>query len=426
LLCGGGTGGHVYPALAVAAALSDSSSAEGAPQHPVPGIEHVRLIYIGSIGGMEQGIIKSESALPFRALPAAAVRGRGLADLARSGVVLGRGIVAALALLRELRPAAILGTGGYVCVPLFIAAWMARVPTLIYLPDVVPGLAIRLLARIATHVACNVEDSATYLRIAKYELRLENTSAQTNSGNSKLVVVGYPVRAALFNQDKAPCRSAFGLDGALPVLLVYGGSRGARSINQAVATLLPDLLEQSQIIHVCGREGDEQFLRDAANRLPPELRKRYRLYPYLESGDEAIAKASDDDQGISSSVHAVAKSMVRAFGAADLALCRSGASTLAELPAAALPAILVPYPYVHQDENADYLVRHGAAVKVADSAMLGGGRPQDGPLFQNICRLLDNRCKRQHMAEQSHALARPDAARLLANVLLGLTARSVS
>ncbi|MCG8347852.1 MAG: glycosyltransferase [Chloroflexales bacterium] len=375
---------------------------------------------------MEQGIVKSESALPFRALPAAAVRGRDLLGLARGGVVLGRGIIAARALLRELRPAAILGTGGYVCVPLFIAAWMARIPTLIYLPDVVPGLAIHFLARIATCVACNVADSATYLRIAKYELRLENTNAQTNRVNSKLVVVGYPVRAALFNQNKATCRIAFGLDDDLPVLLVYGGSRGARSINQAVAMLLPDLLERSQIIHVCGCEGDEQFLHDAANRLPSELRTRYRLYPYLESGDLATAKAPDDDQGISSSIHAVAKSMVRAFGAADLALCRSGASTLAELPAAALPAVLVPYPYVHQDENADYLVRRGAAIKVADPDMLGSGRPQDGPLFQSICSLLDNRCKRQRMAEKSHALARPDAARLLANVLLGLTARSVS
>jgi UDP-N-acetylglucosamine--N-acetylmuramyl-(pentapeptide) pyrophosphoryl-undecaprenol N-acetylglucosamine transferase len=116
--------------------------------------------------------------------------------------------------------------------------------------------------------------------------------------------------------------------------------------------------------------------------------------------------------------------MVRALGAADLAICRSGASTLAELPAAGLPAVLVPYPYVHQDENADYLVRRGAAVKVADDAMLGAGQATDGALFQQVMRLLDDKHERQDMAGQARALARPDAARHLAEALLGLAARS--
>lgn len=116
--------------------------------------------------------------------------------------------------------------------------------------------------------------------------------------------------------------------------------------------------------------------------------------------------------------------MTRAFGAADLAICRSGASTLAELPAAALPAVLVPYPYVHQDENADYLVRRGAAVKVSDATMLGDGRPQDGDLAREVIRLLENTSERARMAEQSRALARPDAARHLAEILSRLATRS--
>jgi len=116
--------------------------------------------------------------------------------------------------------------------------------------------------------------------------------------------------------------------------------------------------------------------------------------------------------------------MTRAFGAADLAICRSGASTLAELPAAGLPAVLVPYPYVHQDENADYLVRRGAAVKVGDSAMLGDGPPRGGALAREVIRLLENKHERQRMAEQSRALARPDAARHLAEAISRLATRS--
>lgn len=115
--------------------------------------------------------------------------------------------------------------------------------------------------------------------------------------------------------------------------------------------------------------------------------------------------------------------MTRAFGAADLAVCRSGASTLAELPAAGLPAVLVPYPYVHQEENADYLVRRGAAVKVADAEMLGVGRTEDGLLYRTIRRLLEENPERTLMHERSRALARPDAARRLADLLLDLAAR---
>ena len=115
--------------------------------------------------------------------------------------------------------------------------------------------------------------------------------------------------------------------------------------------------------------------------------------------------------------------MVQAFGAADLVVCRSGASTIGELPAAGLPAVLVPYPYVHQEENADYLVRRGAAVKVRDQEMLGDRRPEEGPLFAQIRRLLVGEEERTHMSERSRALARPDAARCLATMLLDLATR---
>lgn len=386
LLCGGGTGGHVYPALAVAGAIA---AAEPAPPP----------VYVGSVGGMEERIVRGESTLPFRGIPAGALRGRGPLGLLRGLGATAAGVAAARRLIAELRPGAILGTGGYVCVPLFLAAKAAGVPTMIYLPDVVPGLAVRLLARIADMVAVNVEDALPRLGLAP--------------GHPRALVAGYPVRAELFTQGRANCRRAFGLEERLPAALVYGGSRGARSLNRAVAALLPHLLEECQLIHVCGREGDEAWLREAAAGLPDRLQRRYKLFPYLSSADK---EAGEQSRG--------GPTMLRAFGAADLAICRSGASTLAELPAAGLPAVLVPYPYVHQDENADYLVHRGAAVKVADAALLGTGLPQEGALFQQAIRLIRNEHERQHMAERSRALARPDAARHLAHALVGLAARS--
>jgi UDP-N-acetylglucosamine--N-acetylmuramyl-(pentapeptide) pyrophosphoryl-undecaprenol N-acetylglucosamine transferase len=382
----------------VAAALAEGSA------------DHERLVYIGSVGGMEQAIVARESGLPFRALPAAALRGRGPLQLAGGALTMAAGSLAARALIRELRPAAILGTGGYVCVPLFLAARAMGVPTMIYLPDVVPGLAVKLLSRLASLTAVNVEDALPHLfgGSAAADRRAGAAPGQLLAGGRwPVLIAGYPVRAELFGQDAAACRRAFGLADEPPVVLVYGGSRGARSLNQAVAALLADLLAHCQIIHVCGREGDEPGLREAAGRLGPELRERYKLYPYLESAGGTGAP-----------------SMTRALGAADLAICRSGASTLAELPAAGLPAVLVPYPYVHQDENADYLARRGAAVKVADATMLGARRPQDGALYPEVIRLLHDKHERRRMAEQSRALARPDAAQHLAGALRSLATRS--
>ncbi len=366
---------------------------------------------------MEAGLVAKESSLPFRPISAAAIRGRNPLTLTRNALTLARGTQEAHRLIAELRPAAILGTGGYVCVPLFVAARMAGVPSIIYLPDVVPGLAIRFLSRLATVVACNVEDSLPYLGVT--------SNKQDVARRSSVVITGYPVRQELFDQEKAACRVAFGLDDTLPVVVVYGGSRGARSINQALAALLPSLLAQAQVIHVCGREGDETFLREAAGRLSAELQTRYKLFPYLHSGG---ARGEGSGNGAAQDTSYLAPvpppSMAQAFGAADLAVCRSGASTLAELPAAGLPAVLIPYPFVHQDENADYLVRRGAAVKVRDADMLGSGQPEDGPLFQNIQRLLSNHKERTRMSERCRALAKPGAARRLAALLLALATKT--
>ena len=366
ILSGGGTGGHVYPALAVAAELKTDAQT---------------VAYVGSIGGMEEAIVQRESNLSFYALPAAALRGRSPWELLRGLRTMLSGVRAALRLLRELQPRAILGTGGYVCVPLFVAARLRGIPTMIYLPDVVPGLAVQVLSRLATRTAVNVADA-----LPRLGLRV----------GPRALITGYPVRQELFTTTRADARRAFN-SSQRPLILVYGGSRGARSINQAVAQLLPTLLAEADILHVCGREGDVDFLHAAAAGLPAELQARYTLVEYLEQQGQ--------------------RTMTAALAAADLAICRSGASTLAELPAVGLPAVLVPYPYVHQDENADYLVRHGAAVKVSDGEMLGTGAAEHGALARAVLGLLRDERARATMAAHSRALAQPAAARLLAQAL---------
>lgn len=340
---------------------------------------------------MEGDLVRRESTIPFWAIDAAAVRGRGPVALAQNLWRLVRGIVQAIQLIQRERPAAIFGTGGYVCVPLFVAAWLMRVPSAIYLPDVVPGLAVRLLSRIATVTLASIPDAAAHVGLPVV------ASDQWRPDRRAMLITGYPVRAEVVTADRAAARALLQLPADLPLVLVYGGSRGARSINMAVAAQLPHILAHAAVLHVCGREGDEAMLRAQAATLPTDVQSRYHLYPYLAM-DGALT-------------------MPAAFAAADVTICRSGASVLGELPAAALPAILVPYPYVHQDENADYLVRHGAACKVADAA-------QADLLWPTLAPLLQDRALRHQYQQAVRQLAKPQAAADMAHILHQLAGKA--
>ncbi len=335
-----------------------------------------RLLYVGSIDGMEGDLVRRESNLPFVGLHAAAMRGRNPLAMAKNGLVLLKGVREARNVIKQHQPSAILGTGGYVCVPLFVAAALEKIPTLLYLPDIVPGWAGRVLARLATRIAVTFDDSKRYLP------------------EHKVVVTGYPVRGEIFNQDKTGAKQIFGVANNLPTVLIYGGSRGARSINRAIAALLPHLVQLANILHVCGRNGDETWLNEARDQLNPELAQRYQIFPYLHAND--------------------ARSMATAFGAADVAVCRAGASVMAELPAAGIASILIPLTAVKQEYNAAALADRGAAIAVADDAMLGAGDPTDGALWRSINQLLTDSTMRQTMAQRSAALAQPNAGARLA------------
>ena len=326
---------------------------------------------------MENDLLRRVGAgIPTATIRAAALRGRAPWTMLRNATLLAQGAAQARHLLDEFGPEAVLVTGGYVSVPVGIAAWQKRIPLVVFLPDVVPGLAVRFLARLAAHVATTTPDSARYLP------------------QGKAVVTGYPVRPALLSLDRQQARAALGLGPEERVLLVYGGSRGARSINRAIGAGLASFLEMAMVIHICGQEGDDVELQQQAAQLPEKLRARYRLYPYLH--DE----------------------MPAALVAADITICRSGASTLGELPVAHLPAILVPYPYVHQEENADYLVRSGTAVKVLDSQLRAeGGRPDPTALLTALRPLLEDAVQRSRMVEATRRIARPDAAGAIVEVL---------
>jgi len=349
----------VYPALSIYQALADR-------------LEDV--LWVGGEGGMEANLVARQS-IPFRAIPAAGVHGVGLRNLPGNVAKLIRGVSTSSRILKEFQPDVLLFTGGYVAVPMAFAG--RRVPTLLYVPDIEPGLALKSLAAFADTIALTTENSKTFFPTSR-----------------KLAVTGYPIRSDLKKLEKKAALKQFGLDPKLPILLIVGGSKGARLINQAITHHLTELLQKMQVIHLTG-ELDWSEIENNSKTIPADLRKRYRPFPYLH------------------------EEMAVAFSAADVVVSRAGASTLGELPFYGLPAILVPYPFAwrYQKVNANYLVEKGAAVMIENSAL-------DEQLMPTLSAILENEHHMAAMKAAMSSLAHPDAAAQIALLVLQLAERT--
>lgn len=352
----------MYPGLAVAQALGARGVSD--------------LLYVGGEGGVEEGLV-ARAGLPFAGVPAGGLHGLALRQAARNLTKLIQGSRAAYRLGSRPRPAAVFVTGGYASVPVALAARALRAPILVYLPDIEPGLAVRFIARLAARVAVTVEDSRSYFPARKVAL------------------TGYPLRAEFHGLDRARARESLGLLPGELVLLVMGGSRGARSINRALDGVLEHVLKLTQVVHVSG-ELDWPWVSERRDGLPEPLRARYHAVPYLH------------------------EEMGAALAAAQLAVCRAGASTLGELPFFGLPAVLVPYPHAwrYQRVNADWLAGRGAAVRLDDERL-------NEELLPALRRLIDDPAALAEMSARMRALARPDAAARLADELLILARDSL-
>jgi UDP-N-acetylglucosamine--N-acetylmuramyl-(pentapeptide) pyrophosphoryl-undecaprenol N-acetylglucosamine transferase len=352
LVAAGASGGGVYPALAVLQELGD---------------DDLDLLWVGGEGGMEEDLV-SRAGYQLRTLPAAGLHGIGIAQLPRNLWQLVRGYFAARRMLAEFRPDALFFTGGFVAAPIALAG--SRVPTLAFVPDIQPGFTLRFISRFADVVAVVAEEAKRFF--SKPDL---------------VSVTGYPLRSEITRWKRDAAIRHFGLDRSLKTLLVFGGSKGALSINHAIFGLLSDLLKEIQIIHVTG-VNNWQGSKDVIKRLTSDRASRYHAFPYLH-----------DDMGA-------------AFAAADLAVCRAGASTLGELPHFGLPAIVVPIPFREhlQHVNAQYLEAHNAALVIPDGAMQTW-------LDRMILDLLRDQNRLSAMSRSMSALAKPDAATQIAKLI---------
>lgn len=345
LIMAGGTGGHVFPALAVARALR----ADG-----------IAVAWLGSRGGMEERVVQRDG-IAFHGIRIRGLRGKGVTAWLLAPLRLAGAVAEALAVMIRLRPRVVLGMGGFAAGPGGLAAWLLRRPLVIHEQNAVAGWTNRLLARLARRV------------LGAYPNVLGPVEA-----------VGNPVRPEIAALPAPEVRLA-GHKGPLRVL-VLGGSQGARALNATVPEALAQLPAgiAVEVIHQTGVS---------------EQAQTQQVYARL---------------GVQAEVLAFIEDMATAYGWADLAVCRAGALTLAEVTAAGVGTVLVPYPHAvddHQTRNAEYLVAAGAAVLQPQDSLTVAG------LAELLALLLGNRDRLRDMALRARGLARPDATAEVVRVL---------
>src|SRR5581483_8368697 len=317
ILAGGGTGGHVIPALAIAHELQNRYQAE--------------VQFIGTARGLENRLVPA-AGFPLKLVKVGALNRVSLAIRLKTALDLPRAVFSAARMLNEFQPDVVIGVGGYASGPAMLAAILKHLPTLAFEPNLVPGFANRVVARFVSAAAVHFEQTAEHFRNA--------------------VVTGVPVRPAFFEIPNKPYVPD------APVLLVFGGSQGAHAINQAVIRSLPELVKRFPGLHVIHQTGE-------------------RDYNEVHAAYSGIA--------ISAEVHKFIDNMPAFFARADLVLCRSGASTVAEIAAAGKPAVFVPFPRAaddHQRRNAEAMEQARAAVVLEETKL------DEVRLVDTLCALL--------------------------------------
>ena len=337
ILAGGGTGGHVIPALAIAQQLRRQFGAE--------------VLFIGTARGIENRLVPP-AGFPLQLVEVGALKNVSFSRRIKTLFDLPRAILAASRMIRAFAPDVVIGVGGYASGPAMLAANIRGIPTLAFEPNVVPGFANRVVARLVTAAAVHFEETCRYFKNCH--------------------VTGVPVRQAFFEiKPKAGT--------GIPTLLVFGGSQGAHAITQAVVDSLPGLVARIPHLVIVHQTGERDFA---------EVEAAYEC-----AGVHAeVSKFIDDMPGM--------------FSRADLLVCRSGASTVAEITAAGKPAIFVPFPRAaddHQNVNARALEKLGAAVVVEESKL------EAAYLVDTIAALLGDPQRLERMSDAARSLAHPKA-----------------
>ncbi len=352
IFAGGGTAGHINPAIAIAKYIKKKES-------------KADILFVGTEHGLEKSLVPREG-FNIRFINVRGFRRKISFDTILTVTDLFRGLGQAAKIIKEYKPDIVIGTGGYVCGPVVFVAHLMGIRTIVHEQNVFPGVTVKILARFANIVAVSFEDSKRYIK-----------------ANRRIILTGNPIKQGILETGRDESRKSLGVD-ERPFVLVFGGSLGAEKINESMIELLKEVVEDNkiQLMFSTGeREYDRVKKRIKDEGINIEKNKNIKVVPYIYNMDEAIS-------------------------AADLVVCRAGAITLAELTAKGIPSILIPSPNVtnnHQEYNARVLEKTGAAEVLTEDKL-------DGiTLRASILRLLGDKKLLREMASRSYAMGIRDA-----------------
>lgn len=361
LVSGGGTGGHIYPALTIIEAIKElEPSAE--------------FLYVGTTKGLEKDIVPREN-IPFVTMELLGFERKISIENIKRGFMAFKGLLKAKSIIKDFRPNVAIGTGGYVCGPVLFTASLMGVPSLIQEQNAVAGVTNKILSKVATKIA------------------LGSLAAKKSFPTEKSIYTGNPIRKSITQGEKQSALNKFGFTPKLPALLVTGGSRGAKSINAAMTDVIKSEAEKKrmQILLVTGKYSYNEIYETIKQSVPNiENLSHIRIVPYLYNMPEALAMA-------------------------DLVVMRAGAIALAEIAAVAKPAVLIPYPYAtgnHQEANARDFVDKKAARMILN-------RDLSAEILQkNIEEIIFNEELKNNMSANMKLLGKPQAATDIAKIAL--------
>jgi len=355
-MVGGGTGGHVYPAIAIAEAIQDK-------------ILDSQILFIGSEGGIEEKIV-AEARFSLATIKARGMLRKISYKAISSPFLAVVGFFDSLRVLKIFNPDIIVATGGFVSLPVVIAAFYLKVPVILHEGNAIPGLSTRICKWFASCITIAFESQRKYFRWRK------------------VYCIGGPVRREITKAIKGIAIQNMGLRQNQKIVLVLGGSQGARSLNKIMIDVLPDLAKLNiQIIHVCG-ERDYSWVKEGVKA----EQTFYHLFPYMHNIWDGLA-------------------------ACDLVVSRAGATVISEIIARQLPSILIPFPFSaekHQDLNANILKEAGASVVIKDDDL------NKALLLREIDRILNDRELYAGMRAAAATLGKPDAAYEFVNIIANL------
>ncbi len=362
IICGGGTGGHIYPGLSIADSLHKRN-------------EKVQILYIGTASGLESSLVPKQG-YEFKAIRVKGFRRRLSTDTVKSSVELIKGLSDANRIISKYKPDIVVGTGGYVAGPVLLVAHLRGVPTLIHEQNVLPGATNRILGRFVDVIAVSFEEAIKYFGKKK-----------------RVFVTGNPIRREILGGSREEGIKEFGFTQGIPFVLCFGGSKGSGKLNQAMVEVIANLHREGgfQLLHITGEGHYNAFLEALkARKIEPGNISGIRVMPYLHRMPQALA-------------------------AADLVISSAGAITIAEITAVGIPALLIPKSHVvdnHQEYNARMLERKGAAVVLLEKQLDGD------VLYNRISEIIRDAKLIMSMKEASKKIGKADAAERICDIII--------